>query len=321
MSANFYDKIHNFQKKIIGNNCFNVSLNEICKFLDINNRFIFLTIWTFEYNLECEKIYEKLLPTMTNTNCYEYFGIKMTLSAHKKDALNSIINEVNSNEKICLAKVDAYYCNWNKAYGKEHLPHYFIIFDIDYKYEKILCRDPYISNDKIFEVNFNKVEQLVKGVLYCTRTEVLQSFEFVDYIINCMLYYNPSLDMIEQYYDEFIGDLKSSKSTDDIFNSKNDSLNIICIELSQLVAKRRCIVDILGNNKRIELQAIKYSMNSSYYLWTQINLIVLKMSVTRTGLHKNVNVICKYLEKIKELDKKILESLIRQKKGNNVEEI
>lgn len=155
---------------IFNKNCYIESLYEICKALLIDADFIFLSDWIFNYIHIDNHIYNNINYLSAIDDYSEEFGLKLNKEVDN-NFFDFIFKQVND-EKLCLARIDAFYCPWNKAYNKEHTYHFLVIFDINVDEKYFLCKDPFVSKNRFYKIPYRLINDMITNVFCYERVEV-----------------------------------------------------------------------------------------------------------------------------------------------------
>lgn len=283
-------------------NCYVESLYEICKSFIIETDFIFLSDWVFNYKCIDKYIYNNINYLNTIDDFSETFGLKLKDEANNQ-FLKLIFKQID-NEKICLAKIDTYYCPWNKAYKNMHSNHFLIIFDYIEKDKVLLCKDPFASKYEFYEIPYELINDIVITLLCYEKINAVKRMDKKN-ILKCLLSQNNLIMEIKKSFDNFCKDLKYIKQINELFNSNVEELNIICIKISQILVTRHNIRVILLKHNLADLDNLVKLFEVSYNYWKKINFILLKLLIIKTRLDESLKLIYKYMSIISKVELEI----------------
>lgn len=128
-------------------NCLDIALANVTRFFQKDHELMFLGAWGFRFSDNENLPMGKRLKTdwqCTREYLSLFHGIQSVMTEiSEPSAQQDIIFAELQDKKTVVVKMDAYKCKWNLAYSRYHIPHYFVIVDINKN--KYKCIDTYSS--------------------------------------------------------------------------------------------------------------------------------------------------------------------------------
>lgn len=212
--------------------CFEESLKNVCEKFDKDFTCFFATEWGFVY--EQDKylpISERFnIPFLQRMNQFieNYLGFKVGFYKTTDNLLN-IIKDAIQNGDMLIIGMDSYGCNWNPAFMRSHVPHFFIIDNILEDGRKLFCRDTYYSN-KIYIIEFENIIKYFRNLRVFHNTGNVKELDIKD-LKNILVKNYSALDMSPNYYFlAFAESLIHIENIDQLFEDKKRLGNCLIIQ-------------------------------------------------------------------------------------------
>ena len=171
--------------------CFELMVMQLCKYWSIDFWDMFAWRLSFSY---CEVRSEKktYFPICFNRNYNKefefikcYLGLEIKSFEFCNLQFKDIVVGELADKKMVGILLDTYFCSWNEAYKKSHLPHFCLI--IGYNSEYYYVCDTYASSEIIYIPKRKINEQLIKNYLLFHQIKK-ESYSLYDLLQNGFSY-------------------------------------------------------------------------------------------------------------------------------------
>ena len=296
-------------------NCFYSSLFPALKFLGGDFKpLIANTIYYFTFSKG--KLEFIPIDVKSESVLLEEQGITIVKSHQSYNSLNDFIVSRVLNKVPVIIPVDPYYeCNRRDTYNKVHAHHFVLVFG----YDSILNDYIVIDQGHIDSLNYevrripmNDILNGYKGVVLHSDN-VVKAFELKkENNIRDLITFEESgkkyLENSKQYIDQLTEGIFELKNYLDFVITLNkdafrNDYQQNCVDITnKVIHYRKALLEIVLNQRQFQL--IKNSIIS----WERLRIILLRISYENTS--QNFNKLKKYLSKVVELEKKIIDEIL-----------
>ncbi len=280
--------------------CFEESLKNVCETFDKDFTCFFAKEWGFVYKQDkYVPISERFnIPFLEKMNQFieNYLGFKVSFYKTTNDLLNNIKDAIYEGDMIIIG-LDSFGCNWNPAFMRTHVPHFFIIDNILEDGRKLFCRDTYYSNN-IYTIELENIIKYFRNLRVFHNAGCVRKLDIID-IKNILVENYSALEQSPYYYFlAFAESLVHIENIDQLFEDKKRVGNCLLIQKLRSFKNNRIEISRLflrysegENDKEIADEFCKLAEQ-----WEFLKLLFIKLFVVkeiRDGILDNIiEVIC-----------------------------
>jgi hypothetical protein len=262
-------------------NCLDTALANAAKYYTRDHELMFLGAWGFRFSENHTLPIERRLKTdwqRTKEYLSIFHGIQEeTIESNGCSLQKELILAELQNNRAVVVKTDTYRCKWNLAFGRHHIPHFYLIIGRDN--DNFICIDTY-SSEKVEYVELGEIFDAIytfkcnditrESVIFRVR-QLLGSNIFLQRI-------SGQKYMIENFAKEVV-----NIGYDNIaLLAKEVWASPICRKIKEIGCGRRnflsAILYLEGLSIDFEMSEIKRSINEIISDWDKVYRLIIKVS-------------------------------------------
>lgn len=293
-------------------NCLDIALANVTRFFQKDHELMFLGAWGFRFSDNENLPMGKRLKTdwqCTREYLSLFHGIQSVMTEISEPSVQQdIIFAELQDKKAVVVKMDAYKCKWNLAYSRYHIPHYFVIVDINKN--KYKCIDTYSSeyeeyleSSEIFDAIYTfQCHTVTNESVISNAKKILGSNDFLHRIVEQQV-------MIENFANEIVNiDYDSIASL-----AKDVWASPICRKIKEIGCGRKNFLLALIYLEKLEIASeiseIKTGISTIASDWDKIYRLIIKVSFLQDR-DSSLNKIKDLLKGISGREKQIAEKIV-----------
>lgn len=221
--------------------CFQEALKNVCLKYNKDFTLFFAREWGFEF---CENKEQTIGERINVCNFFQmnqfiekYMGY--TVDFYKStDNLPFIIKEAIQTNRAILAGMDSYGCNWNPAYQKSHIPHFFLIEEWNDAEQTMLCIDTYYSEKK-YTLLYEDLRKYFRNLRIIQNKKPVESIGMEEIKNILATNYQWQKKKPQYYFQEFADAVSGITDIEQLFPKNTDVGNSILMQkLKNLIINR-----------------------------------------------------------------------------------
>lgn len=269
-------------------NCYQTAIVTVANLYKRDYQMMAMGKWCFHYESEKEeRIGNKLEPYYGRDIVGHSFfhGINLNIYKENKNKNRDIIIRLLQENKPILIHCDIFTCRWNMAYGKYHVPHFYIIYGYLEDSGNFICMDPYL-NEKYIECDCMEIfDGIIDFRVMTLKKELhLDEYIFKTELLNDVKFYE--VDNTYENINQFAYEIEEYMNLDEeIKGFEKDLFAVPLLDNLRIINMNRKsyikMLEYINDLTNLKLEKIMDKAKICTNEWEYIRVLLIKMIMTR----------------------------------------